>query len=270
MERLIVLGTGAASAVRRYNTCSVLEGPEGRLLIDGGGGNGILPRLEDAGVKLEELRSVFVTHEHIDHLLGVLWVIRISATRWLAGRRAEPLTVYCHANLARKIAEICRLTLSAKQQAAIGEGVLLKPVAAGETYSIEGHRVTFFDIESKKAEQYGFRMEAPDGQVIVFCGDEPFRGKDVSILRRADWLLHEAFCVERDAAVFNPHAIGHSTAAEAAAFAAEAGAHNLVLWHTEEKTGDARRALYKEEASSFFAGCVHVPEDMEVIALKQA
>ena len=267
MERLIVLGTGAASAVRRYNTCSVLEGPEGRLLIDGGGGNGILSRLEDAGVPLDALRSVFVTHEHIDHLLGVLWVIRISASRWLSGKRAEPLTVYCHARLAEKISTICSLTLSAKQQAALGKGVVLSPVEAGREYVIEGHRTVFFDIESRKAEQYGFRMEAPDGQIIVFCGDEPFRGRDDTLLRGADWLLHEAFCTESDAGLFDPHAIGHSTVDEAAAFAASAGARSLVLWHTEEKTLGRRRGLYSEAASRFFKGRVHVPEDMDVIDL---
>ena len=69
MERLIVLGTGAANALRYYNTCFMLQGPQGGLLVDGGGGNGILVQLKKAGIALPDIKDIFVsqiTDQYID------------------------------------------------------------------------------------------------------------------------------------------------------------------------------------------------------------
>ena len=49
MERnLIMLGTGHAMVTRCYNTCFCIQNAEDYLLVDAGGGNGILSRLEEA------------------------------------------------------------------------------------------------------------------------------------------------------------------------------------------------------------------------------
>ena len=45
MEKLTVLGTGYAMAMRCYNTCFALHEKEEVLLVDAGGGNGILVQL---------------------------------------------------------------------------------------------------------------------------------------------------------------------------------------------------------------------------------
>ena len=50
--RLTMLGTGSALVTRCYNTCFTLHTPEAMLLVDAGGGNGILAQLEKAGIKL--------------------------------------------------------------------------------------------------------------------------------------------------------------------------------------------------------------------------
>lgn len=72
MERveLIMLGTGHATVTRCYNTCFVLKIRESAFLVDGGGGNGILHQLEKAGISLTDLSGIFITHVHIDHILG--------------------------------------------------------------------------------------------------------------------------------------------------------------------------------------------------------
>lgn len=43
---LIVLGTGNATVTRCYNTCFALKQNNAVLLVDAGGGNGILSQLE--------------------------------------------------------------------------------------------------------------------------------------------------------------------------------------------------------------------------------
>ena len=40
---------------------------------------------------------------------------------------------------------------------------------------------------------------------------------------------------------------------------------NLLLYHTEDKTLNTRKACYTEEAAQGFSGVVHVPDDLEII-----
>ena len=268
MDKLIALGTGAARAMRYYNTCFMLQGAEGSLLVDAGGGNGILLRLEAAGIPLASLTDLFVTHEHIDHSLGVIWIVRMVSTLHLKGGRDRPLRIHCHARLAEKLEWICRATLSANQCAPIGSHILFMPVRDGEERHIAGHSATFFDIRSHKAEQYGFCLRSPEGQTVVCSGDEPLCRECFPLARGADWLLHEAFCLEADAGVFDPHKIGHGTVAEAARTADELGVKDLVLWHTEDsRTVGRRKELYSAEARRFFGGGVFVPDDLDVVDL---
>lgn len=47
-NQIIMLGTGYATATHCYNTCFILKTPDTMLLVDAGGGNGILNQLEEA------------------------------------------------------------------------------------------------------------------------------------------------------------------------------------------------------------------------------
>lgn len=270
MDTLTVLGTGAARALHYYNTCFMLQGPAGGMLVDGGGGNGILRQLESAGISLTGLTDIFVTHEHIDHSLGIVWLVRMVSALFLKEERSAQLHIRCHEELAEKLRCICRFTLSPKQYSPVGSEILFIPVHDGETLPIAGHEVTFFDTRSTKARQYGFHMESPEGQRIVCTGDEPCRPASGHYLDGTDWLLHEAFCLEEDAPLFRPHDIGHGTVKEAALLAESRCVRNLVLWHTEDsRTVGTRKRRYTEEACSVFHGNVHVPDDLEVLDLNQ-
>lgn len=77
MNQIIMLGTGNATVTQCYNTCFLLETSTTRLLVDAGGGNGVLRQLQRAGVAIRDLHHLFVTHAHTDHVLGVIWVIRM-------------------------------------------------------------------------------------------------------------------------------------------------------------------------------------------------
>lgn len=80
MENLIVLGTGNAQAVHCYNTCFAMKNGEEYFLTDAGGGNGILLALENQNIPLEKIHHIFVSHAHNDHILGMVWMIRMIAT----------------------------------------------------------------------------------------------------------------------------------------------------------------------------------------------
>ena len=69
-----MLGTGNALVTRCYNTCFVMQTPGARLLVDAGGGNGVLRQLELAGITPDSLSALYLTHAHTDHVLGAVWV----------------------------------------------------------------------------------------------------------------------------------------------------------------------------------------------------
>lgn len=110
MERLVVLGTGNALATACYNTCFALENDRGIVLVDAGGGNGILAQIQKADLQWERIRHLIVTHEHCDHLLGVVWVFRKIATMIKADQYKQDFHIWCHAKLEQTIRLICEAT----------------------------------------------------------------------------------------------------------------------------------------------------------------
>ena len=69
--QLTMLGTGHALVTQCYNTCFVLREGNRQFLVDGGGGNGLFSQFRAAGLDWREVKEIFVTHKHIDHLLGI-------------------------------------------------------------------------------------------------------------------------------------------------------------------------------------------------------
>lgn len=264
---LIVLGTGNAAVTRCYNTCFALQNGSRYFLTDGGGGNGILARLQQAGIPLAGVHEVFLTHTHTDHIFGVVWVVRMIAQAMNGGQYEGVLRVYGHAEGLETLEAICRATLPGKVTAHFGKDIMFTPLADGQAFSAAGMQGTAFDIGSTKARQFGYRLFLPDGQSFVCLGDEPYNEKNESLARSADWLLSEAFCLFGDAARFKPYEKHHSTALDAGRLAASLGVKNLVLYHTEDATLPTRRAAYTAEAAEHFSGAIFVPDDGEMIDL---
>ena len=53
-------------------------------------------RMKRAGVPLEHLRCLFVTHGHSDHILGAIWVIRKIASLMNKDFSEGEFHIYCH------------------------------------------------------------------------------------------------------------------------------------------------------------------------------
>ncbi len=170
MEELYVFGTGNAAVIHYYNTCFAIRDGEQFFMVDAGGGNGILRILEDMGVRYEQIHHIFVTHEHTDHLLGIVWMVRFIATRMLKGSYQGDLYIYCHEDLPDTIDTFCRLTLQGKFYKLIGQRIHLVPVRDGETRQILDYDVTFFDIHSTKAKQFGFTTRLKNGGRLTCAG----------------------------------------------------------------------------------------------------
>lgn len=268
MEKLIVLGTGNASVTRCYNTCWILQDAAGRyFMIDAGGGNGVLTQLEKLDISPAHIHYLFVTHEHTDHLLGVIWMIRTIGQLMNRGKYEGNLDIYCHEGLVDKIKDICFMTVSGKVTGLIGKRILIHVVKDREELLIYDYKIRFFDIRSTKAKQFGFVTVLNNGKRLTFCGDEPCQEHCYEYASGTDWFLHEAFCLYEDRDRFNPYKICHSTVKDAAELAARLQVKNLLLWHTEDKNIRRRKSLYKREARKYYKGNIYVPYDREQIEL---
>lgn len=263
--KLTMLGTGNAMVTGCYNTCFLLRDGERALLVDGGGGNLILQRLKAADCPVSQIGEIFVTHKHIDHILGIIWVIRAAAQAMNQGLGPERLLIYSHEEVIGLLKTMAGALLQAKQTRLIGERILLLPLADGEKFRLLGRPAQAFDIRSTKAKQFGFTLEYAPGRTLACCGDEPYSDCEEKYVRGSVWLLHEAFCLAGEAALFRPYEKHHSTVKDACEAAEKLGVQNLLLYHTEEKNLKNRKALYVAEGRPYFSGKIYVPEDLETI-----
>lgn len=268
--QITMLGTGNATVSQIYNTCFLLKTPSTLMLVDAGGGNGILAQLKKVNVQISDIRHLFVTHAHTDHVLGVIWVIRMVAQ--CKGYEGL-LHVYGNDKVMKVIKTIIDMILAKKQLAKVAERVVFHQLEDGDCFEVGDMKLECFDIQSTKEKQFGFRAELPSSDesgkplVLACLGDEPYNEQNRRYIVGADWMMYEAFCLYADRDTFKPYEKCHSTALDAGKLAEELGVKNLILYHTEEKTLANRKENYTREAAENFKGGIFVPDDLEVIEL---
>jgi len=265
--KLTMLGTGNALVTECYNTCFLMEEQGQLFLVDGGGGNTVLRQIKCAGYDWMDIRHIFVTHRHIDHLLGIVWMIRMICQFMAHGEYKGEAYIYSHAEVIALLRDLAGKLLQKKQAALIDKRLHLIEVSDGETMEIIGHPVTFFDIQSTKAKQYGFRMDLGSGRKLTCCGDEPLGPTVESYASGSEWMLHEAFCLYSQADIFDPYEKHHSTVRDACELAERLGVKNLLLYHTEDKSLAQRKELYQREGAQYYHGALWVPDDLETLEL---
>lgn len=264
---LTMLGTGHAGVTECYNTCFLLSEGENRFLVDGGGGNGLIRQLRHLGIRPDSIQDVFVTHRHTDHILGIFWLLRDFARRPRPGMPRRELNIYSHKEVITILQTTAGLLFPGPESDGLREQVRFHEVKDGETRSLLGREVTFFDTHAVKATQFGFCMKLDGHRTLTCCGDEPYNESERAYAEGCDWLLHEAFCLESQADRFHPHEIRHSTVQEACRTAESLGVKNLLLYHTEDLNLPERRRLYEEEGRPCYQGNLFIPEDLETLDL---
>ena len=263
--KISMLGTGNAQATECYNTCFVLEEDGKRLLVDGGGGNTLLSRLRKVNYTWKDMREIFVTHKHIDHLLGIVWMLRMICQGMSRGQYEGEATLYAHGEVIGLLRQLADMLLTAKETRYLDERFHLVTVEDGETRRVIGRDVTFFDIHSTKAKQFGFTMRLPDGGKLTCCGDEPYCDSEYEYAKDSTILLHEAFCLYSQRDIFDPYKKNHSTVKDACELAERLGVLNLILYHTEDRNLAERKALYTKEGQAYYHGNLFVPDDLEIL-----
>ena len=203
--KLTILGTGNATVTECYNTCFVISNKENHFMIDGGGGNMILHQLKSAGFDWKEMRDIFVTHKHIDHLLGIIWMMRMILQNMNRGTYDGEATIYGHEEVIAILEKIAGEVLSEKETKNLGKRLHMVVVEDGEEREIIGKPVTFFDIHSTKAKQFGFSMELEPGKKLTCCGDEPYNERKRCMHRTVS-----GFCMKHSVCLVRQISLNHT------------------------------------------------------------
>jgi ribonuclease Z len=247
--RVVFLGTGGALNPERYQAAVLVEHGDTRVLLDTGGGLGLVRRLLGAEIGPSTVGHVFLSHRHLDHMGGLEPLL---LTMWLHAFRtkAPPRPVVLHALPGSATA--IRATLAAADavgQERLGSQLTWSTPAAGQAVALgDGAALTLVPVDHLPVagEAAGCLVSA-GGARVVYSGDTRPCDALVEAARGADLLIHEVGGLDVRADLL--HAVGHSSAAEAGRAAARAGVCALALFHLpgtdwvspDELVAEARR-----------------------------
>ena len=288
---LFFAGTGGSTPAARRGLPALLVRRGGdRMLFDCGEGT---QRQLVRSVGLIDVESVFITHFHADHWLGLPGMLKSLALR----ERAQPLALYGPPGL-RELMGVMRIVYGRLPfELRIVE---LDPAQAVER---DGYRVAAVPVRHGPREAYGYALvederpgefdpgaaerlgvsPGPDfgrlqrgrtvegvapeqvmgpprqGRKVVFSGDTgPCEALAVAA-HQADVLVHEATFIDEEAE--RARETFHSTARQAAELARQAEARLLALTHISTRYGGRE---VREEARACFAA-TEVPRDFDAI-----
>ncbi|WP_195971141.1 MBL fold metallo-hydrolase [Clostridium thermobutyricum] len=267
METLNILGTGSAMVTKCYNTCFTISNGDEHFLVDAGGGNTILAHLEKMNIKIQNIHNMFISHNHNDHILGGIWVIRAVGQSILNNKYDGIFNIYGHKSSLDALKDISKIVLQKKFLNLFGERIRFIEVENNSEFTILNRKTVFFDIKSTKLLQFGFKVELENGKTLTFLGDEPYNKDLKSYAFGVDYLLHEAFCLYSEKDEFKPYEKHHATVKDACINARELKVKTILLYHTEDKNILNREKLYIKEGKEEFNGTILVPNDLTKIDL---
>ncbi len=224
--KVTLLGTGTPIPVPgRFGPSTLIQAGGKTLLFDAGRGATI--RLYQLGVPIGAVETVFVTHFHSDHTVGIpdVWL-----TGWLEshfGTRKKPLRVVgprgaqvLMRSLEQAYAADIAIRVADEQLPETGIAVDVEEFDLdGVVYNEDGVCVIAFEVDHGDVIKpaYGYRIEY-GGRAVVISGDTRPNENVVRYGKDADLLLHEVAIV-RPALASEPYIqrilAHHTTAREA-------------------------------------------------------
>ncbi|AKB52200.1 Ribonuclease Z [Methanosarcina barkeri str. Wiesmoor] len=298
MLRITFLGTGGSLPTRNRNPSAVMVNREGELILFDCG-EGTQQQMMRAKTGMMNLSSIFVSHFHADHFLGIPGLIQ---TMSFMGRK-EPLLIYGPEGT-REFTELFKalgyFNLNYEVQ-----GIQLKPgdVVERKEYVIRAlkteHSISslgyalienprpgrfnrekaielgippgplFSKLQKGKTVEVNGKLVKPEdvmgalrpGRTVVYSGDTRPCEPILKASRDADVLIHDGSFADEMADWAEESK--HSTAGEVAALAKEAGVRRLILTHISSRyTDDAEPLLI--DSKKVFENVIIAEDLMEI------
>jgi ribonuclease Z len=229
--RVVFLGTGGALNPERYQPCILVDAGATRLLLDTGGGLGVVRRLMDCEIEPSSIGHVFISHRHLDHAGGLEPLL---LTMWLHAFRVQhpiaPVTLYALSGSATAI-RATQAAADASAERRFGDRLSWVTPPAGARVTLDasaGITLAAVDHLPPGGEAAGCVVDV-SGTRIAYSGDTRPSEGFAHAARGADLMIHEVGGLDSRADLL--HQVGHSTAADAGRVAAQAGVRALALFH---------------------------------------
>lgn len=264
--KLYFLGTGHGMALNCYNSCFVIQNEEHEyMLIDSGGGNTLLRNLKLLNINANDIYNVFITHTHIDHILGVIWFIRYISKYYFKNLEKRDTYIYGNDEVINAIRTICKVVLPKDFYGLIDEKIKLIVIKNDEERTILNYKFHFFDIKALKVKQYGFYI-LNNKEKITFIGDEYCKKEIEQYVYNSKILIADAYMSGEEAEIYNPmEKHSHSSVKYISEIANRNNVKNLILIHTIDNDLQNRKELFTKDAKKYFYGNIYVPKDLETI-----
>lgn len=266
MEKIIFLGTGTGGTLDLYNTCFVMQNGNENFLIDTGGSIEIIKRLSKINIGIKDIKHIFISHSHTDHILGLIWLFKKLGVLSINGQIKTKINIYCNDVVYESIIGVSKYVLQDKLLKGALDITDFHILKDNEQVEINGINYTFFDIKARGTKQFGFECNI-NGKRVVFLGDETINPELYDRVKGADYVMHEAFCLDSEESIFHAYQKNHSTVKTASEVMNKLEVKNLILYHTEETHGNERKTLYEQEGKENFTGKIYVPNDFDEIVL---
>ena len=268
MERLLILGTGSGITIDCYSLSALLENDNGEfLLIDTGSGNQILNQLKYKNININKIHNIFISHKHIDHLWGIIPLLRYIMQQYRQKKYEGFVNIYCAEEIKQIIDMFVDTTFHEKHSDLYKKLVKYYFCENHKMFNIIDYDIEIIDTESIECIQYGFKTTLKSGEKLAFLGDVPCSPNVYSRTENFDWILYEAMCLEKEENIIKPHEKNHSTVKDVAIIMNKLNIKNLLLWHCIDNNIRMRKELFTEEAKKYFSGNVYVPNDLDEITL---
>lgn len=277
----------------RAAPCTLVIAGKDMFLFDAG--SAAAKQIAGMGFSTGQLKGVFITHFHSDHMDGLGEVLM---TRWAQHTAGQPLTVHGPTG----IAQVMNGFETAYQQdtgyrtAHHGASTMPPELAGAKTHEFEvekGRYTTVLQQPDLLIEAFavnhqpinpavGYRINYK-GRIVVLSGDTTSDAQVKDAARNADLLVHEALSPElvarlqetaiknnrsKLAKIFSDIPNYHATPLDVAVLAQEAGVRHVVLSHIVPPLPlPPLREIFLGKAPDVFKGPFRIGEDGDFISL---
>ena len=259
--QIIMLGTGHGKAINCYNYCFLLKINNTNLLVDSGGSIQIINQLNKMKMSIEDIDNIFISHAHIDHILGLIWIIRFLCPKYYNGLIKKKIHIYGNDDVITKIERTITLFISRDFNFVIEKYFNFVRLVDKQCFNISNIKIRVFDIKSERICEFGFTMKY-NNKKIVYLGDERFNKLNEKYITNYDY----AFMNARD--LKNNENSFHSSIKDSSIIAQKYHIKNLILSHCNDNDLKNRKDIFKEEASKYYNGNIFVPNDLDVINIE--